>query len=185
MDAPSSTLTLPNWLTPQPALPTRHHRTKEAIELERTQFELIFDVVVEEVAKGRFLSSALRDYPIEIDYGRFLAWLRRDDERWARYTEAQQCGGEMILAKTMDPEVAAQQTIPDDPHIARLKFDKAKWYLSIIDRKRFGPSTQVSGDPDAPIEHRVVHSVAPSPLDDLPEASEPRVIEHAPDPADG
>lgn len=176
---------LPAWLAPSTRTPVRYHRTPEAIALERTQFELVADIVIEEVAKGRFLSSALRDYPIELDYGRFLAWLRKDETRWAAYTEAQQAGGEMIMAQAMDPELAAQQTIPDDPHIARLKFDKAKWYLAIIDRKRFGPSTQVSGDPEAPIKHHVVHSVARSPLDDMPADPEPRVIEHAPDSSDG
>ncbi len=171
MDAPP----LPDWLAP--ALPHREHRGKAVRELEKTQFALAFDLVIEEMTKGRFLSSAVRVYPIDIDYGRFLAWIKRDKDRWGKYCEAQQCGGEMIMAQLMDPEIEDARVIPDDPQMATVRFNKTKWYLGVIDRRRFGPSTQVSGDPDQPIEHRVVHSIARSPLDDLPAE---RVIEHSP-----
>ncbi len=176
MDASSPSidyLSLPDWLTPAPPAKQRNRRSREAVDLEHTQFELAFGVIVDQLAQGRFLSSAINHYPIEIDYGRFLAWVRRDPERWLTYCDAQRCGGEMVMAQVMDPEIERERVIPLDPQVARLNFDKAKWYLGIIDRKRFAASQQISGDPDNPLEVRVVHSIARSPLDDyIPTAAD-------------
>ena len=86
----------------------------------------------------------------------------------------------------MDPELEAARTLPTDPQVAQLEFNKAKWYLPKVDRARYGE--KVSGDPDQPIEHRVVHSIARSPLDDYhPTTIEgtPIRVEDSSEPRDG
>ena len=111
-------------------------------ELEQTQFEIAFDHIIERLSEGVFLASAVREYPVPLDYGRLLAWIHKDPERKARYHEAQEIGNEFIVARMMDPE-ANQSIIPEDVNLARLNFDKTKWYSAIVNKRRYAQSQQI------------------------------------------
>ena len=131
----------PPWLMPAP---TESQRRSVAVrDLERTQFEHAFEYILVQLSAGKFLSTAVREYPIEIDYGRLLAWIRRDAERWRAYCEAQQVGGEIIASNLADPSVDEARTIPMDANLKRVNFEIGKWYLGVIDRKRFAETKQV------------------------------------------
>ena len=42
----------------------------------------------------------------------------------------------------MDPE-ANQSIIPEDVNLARLNFDKTKWYSAIVNKRRYAQSQQI------------------------------------------
>jgi hypothetical protein len=89
-------------------------------------------------------AKAVRDYPLPLDGGRFNRWIRKDSERWSAYCEAQQCGGE-IIASTLAASALAQDDalIPEEANTRRVNFEIGKWYLGVIDRKRFQPAQQI------------------------------------------
>ena len=73
------TVTLPTWLAATPTAPLESQRRSRPVrELEQTQFEIAFDHIIERLSEGVFLASAVREYPIELDYGRLLAWIHKD-----------------------------------------------------------------------------------------------------------
>jgi hypothetical protein len=133
--------TFPDWMAPQREYQRRS--TPSERQLEQTRFELAFEPLMDEFAKGRFLTSVVRDYPIELDHGRFVNWIMRDPERKARYYEAQEIGAEMIASRIVDPETASQSTIPEDVNRDKLNFDKAKWWCGIVNKRRFAPAQQI------------------------------------------
>jgi hypothetical protein len=132
--------TLPDWLAPSP--PESQRRSKPERELERTQFEIALDFILGKMSEGLFLASAVREYPIELDYGRLLAWIMRDPERKQRYYEAQELGNEFIVAKVMDMD-GSQSIIPEEVNLARLNFDKVKWHSAIVNKRRYATTQQI------------------------------------------
>ena len=135
--------TLPDWLAPaQTDQPESRRRTSAERELELTRFENAFDFVVGRISEGLFLASAVREYPIELDYGRFLTWVHKDVERKQKYYEAQEIGNEFLVAKVMDLD-ASTSIIPEEVNLARLNFDKVKWYSAVVNKRRYAATQQI------------------------------------------
>ena len=132
--------TLPDWLAPDES---QRRSTRVERELERTRFDHAFEFVLNRMAGGQLFARALRDYPIALDYGRFSRWIRKDPARWNEYCEAQQCGGELMAATVADSQLNDEREIPLDANERRVDFEIAKWYLGVIDRKRFQPAQQI------------------------------------------
>ena len=132
--------TLPDWLAP--ARSESQRRSNADKQLERTRFENAFDFIVGRISEGLFLTSAVREYPIELDYGRFLVWIHRDAERKQKYYEAQEIGNEFLVAKVMDLD-GDQSIIPEEVNLARLNFEKVKWYSAIVNKRRYATTQQI------------------------------------------
>ena len=133
--------TLPDWMAPAPD-ESQRRSTRSERELERTRFDNAFDHIVERIAAGCYLTTVVREYPIELDYGRLLGWIMRDPERKQRYYEAQEIGNEFMVAKVMDPD-ASQSIIPEEVNLARLNFEKVKWYSAIVNKRRYATTQQI------------------------------------------
>lgn len=134
-----TTSPLPAWME-TPPLPSARAATRD---LQLKQFEIAFEHILDRLCAGKFLASTVRDYPIELDYGRLLAWIRRDAERWRRYCEAQQIGAEIIASNLADPSIEEEREIPQDANLRRVNFEIGKWYLGVVDRKRFAETKQI------------------------------------------
>ena len=136
---------IPPWMRGSVALesiPKSRYR-RPVGGLERERFLNLFEFVLSNLCRGRMISSILKEYPLEFDEGRFMLWLKHDPTRWSEYCDALSIGGELILAREVDPEIEAARTIPLEASASKARFDKVMKYLGVIDRKRFGQTQQV------------------------------------------
>jgi hypothetical protein len=130
--------TLPNWLTAHESSmdKTRFPVTKEHLEMERLTFEAVFETVLDRIVEGQPILSYLKEDPREVDYPRFLRWIRKDPERVARYEEAQEIGTEALLEK-MD-EIAEGTQSPEDIERSKLRLAQYKFKVQAWNKRRYG-----------------------------------------------
>lgn len=138
---------LPAFLLPQtsPVEPLTPVQRAELAELRRsneiTTFEACFDRMLDTIETGQSLKACLEDYPIPINYHRFLSWIHRDENRKARYQAAQAVCGEVIFNEMI--EIADADDTIEDVQRSTLRINTRKWWLSVINRKRFGETRQI------------------------------------------
>lgn len=131
---------LPDWLMPVP-----QHSPAEVAQIKRdieqSLFEAHFERVIDTIAQGNPLSAALDDLPSKPHYGRYLAWIMRDENRKQRYYEAQEIGGEVVANQMID--IADADDTIEDVARSTLRINTRKWLLGVWNRKRFGETKQV------------------------------------------
>ena len=127
-------LELPQWLSvPDPKTPSQ---SKVMRELVHSQYDSIFERVIEQIYRGRSLASLLQDDPREINYEDFLRWIKRDPMRHERFKEAQESRTEFIAGEIL--EIADAEDSIEDVQRSRLKIDTRKWLMGAWNRKRYG-----------------------------------------------
>ena len=132
-------LELPQWLSvpdPKPIAPSKVMR-----ELMLSQYENIFERVIEQIYRGRSLKSLLQEDPREINYEDFLRWIKRDPMRHERFKEAQESRTEFIAGEIL--EIADAEDSIEDVQRSRLKIDTRKWLMGAWNRKRYGETKQI------------------------------------------
>lgn len=130
---------LPQWLSvpdPKPLAPSRAMR-----DLVHSQYENIFERVIEQIYRGRSLSSLLQDDPREINYEDFLRWIKRDPMRHERFKEAQESRTEFIAGEILD--ISDAEDSIEDVQRSKLRIDTRKWLMSAWNRKRYGETKTV------------------------------------------
>lgn len=139
---------LPAFLLPQtspePAPLTPAQRTELAAlrrHNELTTFEMCFERLMSVVETGQPLTAALEDYPLELNYTRFLAWVHKDENRKARYYEAQTVAAEAVAQQMLD--IADASDTIEDVQRSTLRINTRKWLLGVWNRRRFGETRQV------------------------------------------
>jgi hypothetical protein len=138
---------LPAFLLPQtsPVEPLTPAQRTELAQLRQSNelatFEACFNRTLETVASGQSLKAALEDYPLAVDYHRFLRWIHKDETRKAQYFEAQAVCGEAIFNEMID--IADADDSIEDVQRSTLRINTRKWWLSVINRKRFGETRQI------------------------------------------
>lgn len=110
-------------------------------ENEITLFESCFERTLETIATGQSLKAVIEDYPLPINYHRYLSWIHKDENRKARYFEAQVVCGEAIFNEMLD--IADASDTIEDVQRSTLRINTRKWWLSVINRKRFGETRQI------------------------------------------
>jgi hypothetical protein len=110
-------------------------------ENELVTFESCFNRTLETIASGQSLKAALKDYPLPIEYHKFLSWIHKDENRKALYFEAQSVCGEAIFNEMLD--IADASDSIEDVQRSTLRINTRKWWLSVINRKRFGETRQI------------------------------------------
>ncbi len=146
-----TTASLPTWMTPERfSVREDDEGTMNSAgmlpverKLEKNNFECVFEYALDRLAEGAFIGSIVKSAPIAVHRGRFMTWVKNDAERWRRYNAAQQVGAEIIASNLVDPTIDEERAIPQDANLMRVNFEKGKWYLSIVDRKRFAETKQV------------------------------------------
>ena len=138
------TATLPDWLTSLPPtddmLP-RFPTTPDQRELERMTFLAIFERVVEGLAEGKRPSHIVKDDPRQVDFGKFMAWVRRDPERNTRFEEAKSSGMIVLEDKMLDRAEGIDSM--EDVSRSKLVVDSIRFVLQSWDRKRYGDNKQI------------------------------------------
>jgi len=145
----NSVLDIPDWLAPAYApdlTPVDHDQLVEQGRQDRKhlqlhQFEITFERVIEHIAAGNPLSAALEAMPYDLDYGKYLQWILKDEGRKSSYYGAQEMGAE-IIADQMIKISDADDSLED---VARstLRINTRKWLLGVWNRKRFGEVKQI------------------------------------------
>lgn len=139
---------LPAFLLPQtspdPAPLTPAQRAELAMlrrQNEMTTFESAFERMMSVVETGQPLTAALEDYPVELNYTRFLAWVHKDENRKARYYEAQTVAAEVVAQQMLD--IADASDTIEDVQRSTLRINTRKWLLGVWNRRRFGETRQI------------------------------------------
>lgn len=132
-------LPLPAWMIDPNAPPSALKALKR--ENEVTVFEAKFDHIITQLACGQPLKSLLGDDPRNLDYARFLAWVMKDDKRKEMYYDAQRIAAELISTQMLD--IADASDSIEDVQRSTLRINTRKWYLGVLDRKRFGEVKQI------------------------------------------
>jgi hypothetical protein len=161
---------IPDWLQPVPipspnsdeididpenpdrSLPPIPGHTKEELaiieegkrarkELTLMRYEHSLDTVLAHIARGNPLTAALEDYPFNFEYGKYMAWLLRDEDRKRRYYEAQEIGAEVVAQQMLS--IADAEDSVEDVARSTLRINTRKWLLGVWSRKRFGEVKQI------------------------------------------
>jgi len=137
--ASEQSIELPNWLScPDPKPPKL---PAESRELLHTQYEQMFERVIEQVYRGRSLRDLLEDDYRIVSYEDFLKWVKRDPMRHERFKEAQESRTEFIAGEIL--EIADAEDSIEDVQRSKLKIDTRKWLMGAWNKKRYGEVKQV------------------------------------------
>lgn len=127
-------VTLPDWLTAGDPAPVKPSPQGRALAIQ--QFEAIFPRVIDMIASGYTLTSAVRELPIDVDLGAFTRWVKKDPMRQELYKEAKEIRTESWAGKVIE-HATAEDSLED---VARSKLivDTYKWLMGADNRKTYG-----------------------------------------------
>jgi len=138
----TSTETLPEWLTALPPDDYRFPVTKEHRELEQITFECVFERVIEGVEAGETVTSVIKAYPVPVDMGKFMRWVRKDSTRSELFEDAKQ-NGMLIMEDKLVGIADGEENSMEDVQRSKLRADTYKWIMQAWNRKRYGDKQQI------------------------------------------
>lgn len=109
-------------------------------DLELLAYESIFERALDDISAGQPLTYTLECDHRDIEYRRFIAWIQKDENRKARYYEAQAIGAEVVAAQTL--LIADADDSLEDVARSTLRINTRKWLLSVWNKKRYGEVKQ-------------------------------------------
>jgi hypothetical protein len=127
----------PNPLTPRGKSP-------EVKQLIFDRFELAFPRLIDRLYGGETINAILEDFPIPVDRGAFMRWIKSDAQRFAIFTEAKETRTELWTGEMM--EIARGKEVNGELiELDRAKFivDTMKWLIKSENRKGYGDSKQI------------------------------------------
>lgn len=135
---PSQVRPAPSFLLPSKV--EKQHRAAER-ELSLDRFALAFPRVLDRMYSGETLNNILRDFPLPIERGAFMRWIKKDAKRFADYTLAKETRTEIWTGNML----SIAEGVEDNMELDRAKFlvDTYKWLVSSENKKGYGKSTQI------------------------------------------
>lgn len=139
---------LPDWLSypdPPPYLPSRA-TTAVTKSLLHTEYQQIFERVVEDIYRGRSLKSLIEEDHRHLSYEDFLRWVKRDPQRHERFKEAQEMRTEFLAGEIIQIADGVDSMDRNDPETVnrdKLRIETRKWLMGAHNRKRYGESKQI------------------------------------------
>ena len=133
MDTPA----LPTWLVPD---------RQQTLALKRENllatYESALDGILNRMVENHTsFSDAVRDDPRGLEPAHVLQWIMRDEGRKMRYYEAQGTTAELVFDDILRIADAADSF--EDVQRSTLKVNTRKWWLAVVNRKRFGETKQI------------------------------------------
>lgn len=110
------------------------------------QFTAAFEPIMEAVSGGKSLHTAIREYPIALDLGRFNSWVQRDPEREQRYKEALRLQAGVLVSEAIDiADGVNADGSPSMNDVARdrIRIETRFKAAAAHDRKTYGESKQI------------------------------------------
>ena len=115
--------------------------SKSRKQLLITQYEQMFEVILEKISLGIPLFTILKTDQRHADYAHFMNWIHRDPQRKARYHEAQEMGTEMMVGECL--EIADGVNALEDVTRSKLRIDVRMKLIGSWNRKRYGDVKQI------------------------------------------
>ena len=135
---------IPDWMIPQP---TREQRAiieqgrRDAIAYQTAVFELIFDDVLDHVARSEPVGTWFEKDPRRLDHAQFLRWVYKDKDRKNKYREAQIIAAEVTFDQILI--IADAEDSMEDIARSTLRVNSRWKKLEVLDRDRFGQKKQI------------------------------------------
>lgn len=143
---------LPEWLHPEDvtlslAKAPRHPRNKQEVELREMIYDSVFEYALDHIAAGTPVTSIIRDDPRNIDYARFLRWVRKNPKRLARYEEAQEIAAEILVDKMdhlLNPDAREDAcAVTGMLDRSKFEFEVLKWKAGSFNKRKFGSNKHI------------------------------------------
>ena len=134
---PDIPVELPDWLSASTENPTLSPATVKAQQaLLITQYEIVFQRALEQIAGGKTFQAVINDDFREFEHGAFLRWIKKDPLRNQLYKEAKELrtetwANEMIAIADADDSL-------EDVNRSKLRIDTRKWLMGADNRKQYG-----------------------------------------------
>lgn len=131
----------PEWMRPSNSRRLRHLQhdedpiPKHGVVIA-DQYPYLFETMLNKVREGVPMRTALSEDPRRINIGDFMAWVMHNQERKARYYEAQEVAAEVVAADLI-PIADGENSIEDVSRSA-LRVATRRDLLKVWGRKRFG-----------------------------------------------
>ena len=110
-------------------------------QMRHVEFEAAFETTLDKLTQGMSLNRIIQSDFRELDGGKFMSWIKKDQKRLARYYEALEIGAEILASQV--PEIAEGigddgNPVMEDFNRSKLRIDSIKWQVGYMNRKRFG-----------------------------------------------
>ena len=110
-------------------------------QMRHAEFEAAFETTLDKLTQGMSLNRIIKSDFRELDGGKFMSWIKKDQKRLARYYEALEIGAEILASRV--PEIAEGvgddgNPVMEDFNRSKLRIDSIKWQVGYMNRKRFG-----------------------------------------------
>lgn len=136
---------VPEWMMgapkrdPNPQLP--RGKSPEVKEMLFRQFEMAFPRVIDRMYGGETINAILEDFPIPVERGAFIRWIKKDAQRFSVYTEAKETRTEIWVGEML--QIAKGDK--DGMELDRAKFlvDTYKFLVRSENRKGYGEAKQI------------------------------------------
>ena len=139
---------VPSFLRPkavrEPNLLVPRGQSDDVKEMIFKKFELAFPRLIDRLYGGETINSIIADFPIAVDRGAFMRWIKKDASRFAMFVEAKETRTEIWTGEMMD--IAMGKEVNGEPiELDRAKFivDTMKWLIKSENRKGYGDSKQI------------------------------------------
>jgi hypothetical protein len=106
---------------------------------------MVFPRVMELIASGYTLTSAVREVPYGIDLGAFTRWIKKDPMRQEMYKESKEIRTEAWAGKVIEHATAEDSL--EDVSRSTLIVNTYKWLMGADNRKTYGDvkSVEIGG----------------------------------------
>lgn len=140
---PSQTAPRPSFLAPGRVDPGEFKRAEKELMFDR--FELAFPRLIDRLYGGETINAVLRDFPIPVERGAFVRWIKKDAQRFATYLEAKEVRTEIWTGEMMDIAKGEPDSNGELIDLDRTKIllDTYKWLVQSENKKGYGKSTQI------------------------------------------
>jgi len=137
MLAMTNSIEIPDWLNPsiQPLT------TTDRREMAEKQYEIAFPRLMDMIADGYHLSTALKEYPADIQQSGFRRWIKKDPGREAAYKNAKELRADVwsdLLLRRASGEDGLNDVARD-----KLFCDNLRWIMAADNRREYGNHTVV------------------------------------------
>ena len=120
----------------------------ETAQLMVERFTLVYPRVIDRMCGGETLTDALDGFPLAIERGAFMRWVKKDAQRYALFKEAKEVRSEIFASEMIKHALGTADSVAD-VELDRSKFivDTYKFLMKSENRKEFGDtkSIEVSG----------------------------------------
>lgn len=128
---------LPDWLSAATENPPLSPATVKAQKnLLITQYEIVFQRMLEQIAGGKTFQAVINDDFREFEHGAFLRWIKKDPLRNQLYKEAKELRTETWANEMI--EIADANDSLEDVNRSKLRIDTRKWLMGADNRKQYG-----------------------------------------------